>query len=328
MNETGLPAIRNYRPGDEEKWLALLLASPDFVHDFFNRRPSLDVLRMVVGHPQMDALQHLFFADDGEHFVGYAELWSSRGLARAVGRILVHPDWRRRGLGTRLLDQVERRAGDEGSEYLDILVAAQAEAGCRFLEARDYHAVHYGWHMTLRDIDSVPPPQWPTGYATRIFIPGQDEGTSVEIENQSFQDEWEYTPIELGEIEGFVHSPAFQAEGVIYATHRGRVVGECWNWIDEGEISAQMEEKRGDVWCVCVHPQHRRQGLGRALLLAGVHWMREQGVTAAYLAVDGANERAKHLYESVGFVARRTDVWYRQDLSAQRRTVHNAGLRI
>jgi len=318
MNETAHPAIRTYLSGDEEKWLELLLASPDNAHDFFNQRPSLDVLRMVVGHPQMDAAQNLFFAEEGEQFAGYAELWSSRGLHRAVGRILVHPDWRRRGLGTYLLDQVEQRAADEGSEYLDILVAAQAEAGCRFLEARGFRIVHYGWHMLLRDVDSAPAPQWPTGYGTRTFVPGEDERTTVEIENQSFQDVWEYTPIEAGEIEGFVRSPAFRADGIIYATHQGQVVGECWNWIDEGEHSDQAEEKRGDVWCLCVHPQHRRRGVGRALLLAGVQWLREQGVTAAYLAVDGDNERAKHLYESVGFVTRRTDVWYRKELSAQR----------
>lgn len=318
MSETALPAIRNYRAGDEEKWLELLLASPDCAYDFFNQRPSLDVLRMVVGHPQMDAPQNLFFVDSGEQFTGYAELWCGTGLPRAVGRVLVHPDWRRRRLGTRLLDEVEQKAAVAGSKYLDIQVQAQAEAGRRFLEARGCRAIHYGWHMILHDVDSTPAPEWPPGYGIRTFVPGEDERTSVEIENQSFHGEWEYTPVEVGEIEGFVRSPAFRADGILYATHHGQVVGECWNWIEQGEHSAQTEEKRGDVWCLCVHPRHRTQGLGRALLLAGVQWLREQGVTAAYLAVDGANERAKHLYESVGFVTRRTDIWYRKELSAQR----------
>ena len=170
--------------------------------------------------------------------------------------------------------------------------------------------------MALCEIDAAPLPEWPAGYSRRTFVPGQDEHTAVQLENVSFQDEWEYTPVETGEIQGFVRSPSFRADGVIFAVHDGQVVGECWNWIDEGEHSAQAEERRGDVWCLCVHPQHRRQGLGRALLLAGVQWLREQGVTAVYLAVDGANERAKNLYESVGFVTRRTDVWYRKGLGA------------
>jgi mycothiol synthase len=63
-----------------------------------------------------------------------------------------------------------------------------------------------------------------------------------------------------------------------------------------------------------VHPQHRGRGLGRALLVAGVQWLRHQGMTSACLWVDGANDRAKHLYESVGFIAARTDIWYREEL--------------
>jgi ribosomal protein S18 acetylase RimI-like enzyme len=78
--------------------------------------------------------------------------------------------------------------------------------------------------------------------------------------------------------------------------------GESWNSIDDERI-ARTGENRGDIWCLCVHPQHRGRGLGRALLLAGVDWLLSQGMKSAHLAVDGAKDRAKHLYESVGFHA-------------------------
>jgi mycothiol synthase len=231
-----------------------------------------------------------------------------------VGRVLVHPAWRRRGLGAALLAQVEARARAEGGRYLDMMVAGEHEAGSRFLEANHFRAVHYGWQMILPDIHSAPGPAWPSGYHTRTFVPGQDERTTVEIENASFQDEWEFSTIELGEIEGFVRSPSFRADGILYATHQGQAVGECWSWIDEEQRTAPPGDKSGGVWCLCVHPQHRRRGLGQALLLAGVQWQRQQGMASATLAVDGANDRAKHLYETVGFITRRTDVWYRKEL--------------
>ena len=136
----------------------------------------------------------------------------------------------------------------------------------------------------------------------------------MQIENGSFRDEWEFTPIELCEIEGFVRSPSLRADGILYATYQGQVAGECRNWINEEQRTAPPEEKSGGVWCLCVHPQHRRRGLGRALLLAGVQWLRQQGMTSATLAVDGANDRAKHLYETAGSITRRTDVWYRKEL--------------
>ncbi len=68
------------------------------------------------------------------------------------------------------------------------------------------------------------------------------------------------------------------------------------------------------MWCLCVHPQHRHRGLGRVLLLAGVQWLCQQGMASAALYVDGANDRARHLYEAAGFVPARTDIWYREEL--------------
>jgi len=56
------------------------------------------------------------------------------------------------------------------------------------------------------------------------------------------------------------------------------------------------------VW---VDPEHRRRGLGRRLIEAGLNWVRErqgndEGVTVK-MEVDCDNERAKALYKAVGF---------------------------
>ena len=308
------PTIRNHNPGDASQWLALLNASPDCIHDFFNQRPSFEALRMVVEHPHMDPAHNLFFAEREGRFVGYAEVWRTPGRTRTVGRVLVHPDWRRRGLGTALLRHVERRSRAEGGRYLDVLVAGQNEAGCRFLQSHGCTRVHYGWHMVLPDVRSAAAPLWPPGYTCRTFVPGQDEVISCRLENASFQGEWEYTPYPLAETEGFVQNPFFRPEGVFYAVSDGQVIGECWNWIDVPPSATPSPETRGDIWCLCVLPDHRGRGLGRALLLAGIQWLRQQGMIAACLTVDGANERARHLYESVGFVADRNDIWYRKEL--------------
>jgi len=312
---TQAPVIRTYRPGDDEGWLGLVSAAPDFVHDFFDQHPSAEVLRLIVAHPQMDAAHNLFFAESRGQVVAYAELWRAPAHPRLTSRILVHPQWRRRGLGSALLSHVERRARAEGGRYLDILAVDQSHAACEFLSSHGFSPVHYGWAMALANMATLPAPTWPRGYGMRTFVPGRDELTTVEIENASFQDEWEYMPMELGEIQGLVRTPSFQPEGVFFALHQNQVVGESWNWIDSAEREGQTREKRGDVWGLCVHPQHRRRGLGRALLLAGLHWLRGQGVTRAHLTVDGDNELARRLYESVGFAVQRTDVWYRKQLS-------------
>jgi mycothiol synthase len=305
----GQPSIRNFRPGDEQAWLSLILAAPDFPYAFFNRRPSIDALQMTLAHPAMDAAHNLFFAEVAAQLVGYAELWHAAGLKRATARVLVHPTWRRKGVGRRLLGLLEGRARAGGGTHMDIQISSEIGGGRAFLEARGFATVHRSWRMVLTQAQAVPLPRWPFGYQPRSFVVGQDERTSMLIENESFQSEWEFLPVELGEIEGFVHSPCFQAEGVIYAVYEEQVVGECWSWID-----TEAAERHGDVWCLCVHPRHRRRGLGRTLLLAGVQWLRGQGVPSITLFVDGANDRARHLYESVGFVSVEEQVWYRKQL--------------
>lgn len=50
-----------------------------------------------------------------------------------------------------------------------------------------------------------------------------------------------------------------------------------------------------------VHPDHRRQGLGLAIMAALLEWGAEQGATTAYLQVLGDNTPALRLYERLGF---------------------------
>jgi mycothiol synthase len=313
LTDAPLLAIRNYRPGDDGAWLALIQEAPDFRYDFFGRSASLDALRVMLEHPHMDAARNLFFAEAGGGLVGYGELWHAPGRPRGVIRVLVHPGWRRQGLGTRLLIAIEQRARELDTEYLDVQIESGQQGGRAFLHAGGLRPVHHSWHMVMPDITVAPEPVWPAGYEVRTFIVGLDEATSRGLENESFRDEWEYVPIPEGELEGVARSPSFRADGVIYALHDGQAVGECWSWIDDQAI-AKTGVKQGDIWCLCVHPQHRRRGLGRTLLLAGVQWLRRQGMASAALYLDGANDCARHLYEAAGFVAARTDLWYREDL--------------
>ena len=94
------------------------------------------------------------------------------------------------------------------------------------------------------------------------------------------------------------------ARNLFFAEAAGQLVGyaELWHAVGLARTTAR----------VLVHPAWR--GLGRALLPAWVQWLREQGASSIALFVDGANERARHLHESVGFVAAEEKIWYRKGL--------------
>lgn len=58
---------------------------------------------------------------------------------------------------------------------------------------------------------------------------------------------------------------------------------------------------RGYVQRLAVHPEAQGQGLGRRLLLDGLHWMQRGGAWAASVNTQLDNSSALALYQSVGF---------------------------
>jgi len=60
-------------------------------------------------------------------------------------------------------------------------------------------------------------------------------------------------------------------------------------------------ENQGYLQRLAVHPDHRRRGLGRALGLDGLRWLRRRGVAGAVVNTQLGNDAALALYLSLGF---------------------------
>jgi len=58
---------------------------------------------------------------------------------------------------------------------------------------------------------------------------------------------------------------------------------------------------QGYLQRLAVHPEHRRHGLGRALGLDGLRWLRRKGVAEAVVNTQLGNDAALALYLSLGF---------------------------
>jgi ribosomal protein S18 acetylase RimI-like enzyme len=59
--------------------------------------------------------------------------------------------------------------------------------------------------------------------------------------------------------------------------------------------------RRGYVQRLAVAPEVQGGGLGRALLVDGLRWLRRRGAARAVVNTQVDNERARHLYEALGF---------------------------
>lgn len=72
---------------------------------------------------------------------------------------------------------------------------------------------------------------------------------------------------------------------------------------------------QGYVQRLAVHPERRRRGTGRALVVDGLRWMRRRGVERAVVNTQLGNDAALRLYLSLGF---REEPW---GLSVLRRPI-------
>ena len=79
---------------------------------------------------------------------------------------------------------------------------------------------------------------------------------------------------------------------------RFRVVGVG---VVEGYAIVGRASRRGYVQRLAVAPELQGGGLGRALLVDGLRWLRRWGVARAVVNTQVDNERARRLYESLGF---------------------------
>jgi len=100
----------------------------------------------------------------------------------------------------------------------------------------------------------------------------------------------------------------FVGENLILAVKAGKkLAGFCWCvFFDPG---TGLE---GEVAEVYVGSDHRREGVGRALLEAAVKLFEERGVTLGYVWTRPENEAAVSLYKEAGFTDNRQLVltWY------------------
>jgi mycothiol synthase len=250
-------------------------------------------------------------AFDGEALVGY--------VSPAFKIAVVRPDRRRRGIGRALVDFGVGMVSEKGDPELLMGAVPGDTTAPAFLGATGF-----AYHSTVWDLDlpperDVPAPSWPGGVVGRPFDRERDVEPWVRVFNAAFADH--PTPLQLRTefVQAGLADPDSEDGDVILAeeTATGELVGMCATdpTRREGRVGAH-----GEVWAIGVRPDRQGQGLGRQLLRAGVARLRQVGVPAISLSVNGRNESALGLYESEGFVRVRTrDRWARPIVALEER---------
>ena len=259
---------------------------------------------------------------DGE-LAGYAHLDPTDPVEGPAGEMVIDPALRGRGLGLRLTQALTAEAGSAGLRlwaHGDLPAAARLAAAAGFSRSRAL------WQMRRSLQTWIGRPQVADGITVRTFKPGQDEDAWVSLNHRAFsrhpeQGAWTRADIDMRERE-----PWFDPEGFFLAERDGDLVGFHWTKIhggneETGHAAAAAETRHGheaigEVYVVGVDPAARGTGLGRALTLIGLRYLRSRGLAQVMLYVDETNTAAIGLYESLGFTHWDTDVMFSKSAPA------------
>ena len=240
---------------------------------------------------------------------GYAYLDppGERGQPRS-GELVVHPDYRRHGVG---LELVRALAAAADGDPIRLWAHGDLPAAAMLARAAGFERCRALWQMRrpLGDQPDQPDqPAFPAGVTLRTFRPGQDEDEWLALNARAFakhpeQGAWTRHDLELREQE-----PWFDPAGFFIADRHGTMAGFHWT---KAHGPADAPGSIGEVYVVGVDPGEQGTGLGRALALAGLRYLRDRGLAEVMLYVDEDNTPAIGLYERLGFTRFATDAMYR-----------------
>jgi mycothiol synthase len=316
--------LRNYRPGDLEALVALINESDEY--DQLERATTVEHMKHEMSWPNYQPETDCFLVWKNGRLVGFADFFFRRGtdggdsVFYASG--VVHPRWRRLGLGRRLMEALYQRAAEcmaevtEGPVYFQASTRDIEEDRKALFKNLGMVPVRYFVDMVRPINNGLPPVKVPAGFRLRPFDPARDLKTVWRVDVESFQDHWGFTDFPFEEYLHWVQQPHFRPELWLLAEEQasGRVVGIGLNKIDPDRI-AKTGRQEGYVSTLAVLREYRKQGLGTALLARSLYELRQAGMESAHLGADAENlTGAMRIYEHLGFQVRKTSIAYRRTL--------------
>jgi ribosomal protein S18 acetylase RimI-like enzyme len=283
---------------------------------------TADELRLAFEHwthvdPREDGI--LAFVDDQLVATSHIDwLDSNDGRRFYISQGLVHPDWRRRGIGGALMSRNEGRLAkiaashDRSRPQVLVTVAEDSDAGAIALaRSRGYERVRVYHHLVRPDMEDIVVPPMPEGLEVRT-ITREELPRLWEAMNEAFRDHFGGDDTSEAAYRRWSEDPDLDLSLLSTAFDGDEIAGGVLGYIvpEENELQGY---RRGWTDPVFTRAPWRRRGLASALLGRTLALLRDRGMTSAQLGVDTENAyQAFDLYERHGFRrVRSVSEWHR-----------------
>jgi ribosomal protein S18 acetylase RimI-like enzyme len=220
-----------------------------------------------------------------------------------IGLFGVIPEHRGRGIEEELAETAIKELKNRGMKVVQSYVHGEPEEDIRMWKNMEFKLIRTGSFMTkkLAELPNV-------GGNMEVELKplrreaDEDLETLNALHNECFKEHFLWRPTPLRSTVYFVREDPFnKTQGWWFALLEGKHVGFVGASIDE-HFNTAKGAKYGWISSIGVLKPHRKTGIGTRLILHGMNFLKDNGMTTAMLGVDDWNvTKAKQLYEKVGF---------------------------
>jgi len=251
-----------------------------------------------------------FIALHEDQVAGYAHLDLTDQVEGPSAELVIAPKFRSRGIANELLKALTK------TPRLRLWSHGDLPDAKNFALANGFTRVRTVFQMRRSLTDAIP--NTDPKISIRSFLPGIDNQAWLEVNNRSFtshpeQSNWSERDLDIRTKESW-----FDPTGFLIAEIDKKLAGFCWTKVHGGHTHQHSngEAKHdhdpiGEIYIMGVDPSQQGKGIGRAVTIAGLKYLRYQGIFLAMLYVDEKNSPAIKLYQSLGFKEWGRDVLYR-----------------
>jgi mycothiol synthase len=252
-----------------------------------------------------DHNRHLLALEDGQ-IVGYLDLAPAAEGDPAMAEVVVHPRWRRRGIGSAMV----RSALAEGGAGTRIWAHGNLEPARATAKSLGLRPARELLQMR-RVLTGLPDVTVPDGVRIDTYRGPDDDAELLRVNNAAFAWHPEQGGWTGADIADRRAEPWFDPEGLFLAfdEETGELLGFHWTKVhDEG---------LGEVYVVGVDPAAQGRGIGATLTLIGLHHLADRlsgdAQPTVMLYVEANNSAAVNTYLRLGFEVFSVDVAYATD---------------
>ncbi len=225
---------------------------------------------------------------------------------------VVHPTWRRKGIGRILISRVKGRARGMNVGQAGATAEAQTQSGNIFLKDHGFLPVAAFTRLEVSGDHRFAEARWPAGFSVKSFDAVLDVSVLAKAITESYDGLWGHKPMAEAEVGAMLRD--WEPNGVFLVFDAGGEVAGVVRSKMDSTLAQQRGALTGYIDAPGVIPWRRRQELYQPLLVTAARYLQARQPRTIELESWGDDDRTMEVFRDAGFAISRRTIFYRLNL--------------